>query len=114
LMSDSINNYPPNTHKSKDSESKRPQKENAEKPKFEKVADGEHRKKSLGKKISETFTGDDARSVGEYVLFDVVIPAAKTMISDAVGQGVERMLFGEARRPRTGGGSRTNYTSYNR
>lgn len=115
-MSDSIQNYPSNAHKAKAPESKRPQKEAPEKPKMEKVADGSQRKKSLGKRISETFTGDDAQSVGEYVLFDVVIPAAKTMISDAVGQGVERMLFGDVRRPRTGGASSrgTNYTSYNR
>lgn len=73
-----------------------------------------HRKKGLGKRITETFTGDDARSVGEYVLFDVIIPAAKTMISDAVGQGVERALFGDVRRPRSSGGSRPGYTSYNR
>lgn len=109
-MSDSIQNYPSNAHKAKSPE----KRDTPEKPKMEKVADGEHRKKSLGKKIGETFTGDDARSVGEYVLFDVVIPAAKTMISDAVGQGVERMLFGDVRRPRTSGAARTNYTSYNR
>ena len=111
-MSDSIQNYPSNAHKAK-VESKRPvKKEEEPKPKFEKVADGTHRKKGLGKKVAETFTGDDARTVGEYVLFDVVIPAAKTMISDAVGQGVERMLFGEARRPRSSS-TRSNYTSYN-
>lgn len=113
-MADSIQNYPSNAHKTKESVSKRPKQETPEKPKMEKVADGSQRKKSLGKKISETFTGDDARSVGEYVLFDVVIPAAKTTISDAVGQGVERMLFGDVRRPRTSGGGRRNYTSYNR
>lgn len=115
-MSDSIQNYPSNAHKAKTVESKKPQKEATEKPKLEKVADGEQRKKGLGKRISETFTGDDARSVGEYVLFDVVIPAAKTMISDAVGQGVERMLFGDVRRPRSSAGvsSRTNYAGYSR
>lgn len=114
-MSDSIQNYPSNSQKAKKPESAKPKKDIQEKPKLEKVASGEHRKKSLGKRITETFTGDDATSVGEYVLFDVVIPAAKTMISDAVGQGVERMLFGDVRRPRTSGiGQRANYTNYNR
>lgn len=107
-------NYPANTHKSKEAVAQK--QDVPEKPRLEKVADGEHRKKGLGKKIKETFTGDDARNVGEYVLFDVVIPAAKAMISDAVTQGVERTLFGEVRRPRTGGASSRGgaYTSYNR
>lgn len=109
-----IPNYKPNSHKTRgDSKSE----ERAEKPKVEKVISGTatKRKKSLGSKVKETFTGDDAGTVGEYILFDVVIPAAKSMISDAVSQGIERMLFGDIRR-RPNGGPRvgTNYTSYNR
>lgn len=111
-MSENIkNHYPANTHKSKEKvkvDSDIPEK------KVEKVVEGVHRKKGLGKRIAETFTGDDARNVGEYVLFDVMIPAAKAMISDAASQGVERMLFGDVRRPRGSAGSRSAYTSYNR
>lgn len=73
------------------------------------------RKKGLGRKIAETFTGDDAHSVGQYILFEVIIPAAKSMISDAASQGVERMLFGDSsRRPSSSsyGSGRTNYTAY--
>lgn len=72
------------------------------------------RKKSIFKRIGETFSGDDAQSVGSYILFDVIIPAAKNMLSDAVSQGIERLLFGESSRrsgSRRNGGS---YTSYNR
>lgn len=80
----------------------------------EKIVQGEviRRKKPLGRRFSEAFLGGDARSVGEYVVLDVLIPAAKDTIADAVSQGVERMVFGEvrstARRHRTTSG----YTPY--
>lgn len=71
------------------------------------------RKKSLGKRIAENFTGEDAESVGQHILMDVLIPAAKNAISDAVTQGIERMLFGEVRRGRsTPSGRPGSYTSY--
>ena len=54
-------------------------------------------KKSLGQKFSEAFLGDDTRSVGDYILHDVLIPAAKATLSDMVGGGIEMLLFGERR-----------------
>jgi hypothetical protein len=75
------------------------------------------RKKPLGKKLAETFVGGDAKSVWGYVAFDVLIPAAKDMFADAVSQGVERMIFGEARSYSRRTGRRPNdpsYISYNR
>lgn len=105
-------NYPGNSHKERD----RAAAPVREERKIEKVITGEavQRKKPLGRKIAETFTGDDMHSVGGYILFDVIIPAAKTMISDAASQGVERMLFGETTRRAPSHGVRKNYTSYNR
>lgn len=104
-------NYAGNSHKSKEAAQK-------ERVPLKKVIDGEatQRKKGLGRKVADTFAGDDVKSVGSYILIDVFIPALKTMISDAASQGVERMLFGESRpRSRSAvGGMRTNYTSYNR
>lgn len=108
------NNYPGNSHKAKGKvvEKDKPEEE---KPKVQKVTTGTvvQRKKGLGRKVAETFAGDDAHSVGNYILFDVILPAAKAMISDAASQGVERLLFGETSRSRTRtvGGS---HTSYNR
>lgn len=100
--------------------SKQPEKvkENAEpKPEVEKVISGEvvRRKKPLGKRVAETFGGDDMKSVWSYVVMEVMIPAAKDMIVDATSQGIERMIFGEVRargsRPSSRG---SNYTPYNR
>ncbi len=93
--------------------------ETAEAKKIERVTTGEvsRRKKPLGKRIAETFVGGDARSVWGYVMFEVLVPAAKDMAADAVSQGIERMLFGEARSTsrRTGRpAGHSGYVSYNR
>jgi hypothetical protein len=77
------------------------------------------RKKPLGRRFLDTFFGGDAKSVVGYVMTDVLLPAAKDAIADAFSQGIERMLFGEARySSRRHSGSRPSgpggYTSYNR
>lgn len=69
------------------------------------------RKKSIGRRIVESFTGDDMQSVSSYVFFDVLIPAAKTMVTDAIVQGLERALWGD-NRPRSS--SRSGYTNYSK
>ena len=54
---------------------------------------------------------------GRYVVFDVLIPAAKDMIAEAGAQGIERLIFGESRRRRGGpppAAGPTGYVSYNR
>lgn len=101
-------NYSGNTNKSK--ESKRPPKDEKN---VEKVITGVvvQRKKSLGRKIADTFVGDNMHNVGNFVLYEVIIPAAKSLVSDAVSQGVERSLWGDSR-PRSSGGHRRNYISY--
>ena len=113
-----MENYPSNSHKAKDGQKKEKQAR-PEPKKIEKVVEGRvfRRKKPLGKRFAETFVGGDAKGVWGYVVMDVLIPAAKDMVSDAVSQGVEKMLFGEVRRGRSTAHSRssssyTNYTRY--
>lgn len=67
--------------------------------KIDKVVEGQvvRRKRPIGKRIKETFLGGDSKSVFEYVVQDVFIPAVRDMIADAGQQGLERMLYGEAR-----------------
>lgn len=75
------------------------------------------RKKSLGKRFTENFVQGDAHSVWSYVTFDVMLPAAKDMVADAVSQGVERMIFGESRSSnrRSGGRNRdAGHVNYNK
>jgi hypothetical protein len=75
------------------------------------------RKKGIGRKIVDTFTGGESMDVvGNYLVFDVALPALKNLVSDMVSQGIERALFGESARrgaaTRTIGRSFTNYGSY--
>jgi hypothetical protein len=91
-------------------------------PEIKKVISGgvSERKKTLGQKIAATFTGDDARSVGNYILFDLVLPAVRDMFVDSIQQGAERFILGE-NRPRTrsgfgsgGIGPRPGHVAYNK
>lgn len=74
------------------------------------------RKKSPLVRFREVFFGDDARSVASYVAQDVLLPAAKDMISDAVTQTIERILFGDSSPARrsTSRSSNASYTPYHR
>lgn len=85
----------------------------------ERVTSGDavRRKKSLRKQFSETFVAGDAKSAIHYVVFDVLLPAAKDMVVEAGSQGIEKLIFGEGRRR---GGSTspqagpTGYINYSR
>lgn len=98
----------------------KPTSSDSEKPagkKLEKIVTGKVRKqkKGFGKKIAEAITEDDTQSVGSYIMYDVLIPAAKDLINDMIGGGLEMLLFGERRGTRTrreGGRSYTNYGGY--
>lgn len=107
-----MEDFPSNSHKVT-----RPEPEPEKK--IEKVIEGEvvRRKKPLGKRFKDMFVSGDAHSVGQYVMFEVLLPAMKDTIADITSQGVERMLFGEARSTsrRTGARPGQNaYVQYNR
>lgn len=98
----------------------RPEKTEPRK-KAEQVVQGDviRRKKPLSKRISEIFVGQSPKGAMEFVTFEVLVPAAKDMFADAISQGFERLIFGEARSSsrRTGGyrpGGGTGHISYNR
>lgn len=109
-----MENFPSNSNESKPTE---PEKEPK---KFEKVVEGNviRRKKTLTARFLDTFFGDDSRNAAQYVMSDVLIPAVRETIADAISQGVERMIFGEVRSTsrRTGRrpGDSGPYVSYNR
>lgn len=112
-----MENYPSNSHKSK-REAQPEKKPSLAKKQVEKVVTGEvaRRKKPLGKRFTEMFVGGDARSASGFVLFDIVIPSAKDMISEAGSKYLDHMLYGEVRpRERSSRSSRReSFTSYNR
>lgn len=82
--------------------------------KIERVVTGEvvRRKTPLGRRVSQHLIGGDVQSVWGYVFGEVLIPAARDMIADAVSGGVERMIFPDSTTRR--GRSRGGYTPYNR
>lgn len=111
-----MEDYPGNS-KTPPRRHEKPEKKAAEKPKLEAIVTtpAQRRKTPLGKRIRATFFGGDTRSVGGYVLSEVLIPAMKDTITDVVTQGVERMVFGESsHRSRGRSVGNRNYTSYNR
>lgn len=91
LVRDSDDEFPSNSNRKK--ELTAPVKEKNITP----VVSGKVIKKqrSFGQKLSETFFGDDTRSVVDYILHDILIPAMKSTLSDMVGGGIEMLLFGE-------------------
>lgn len=104
--------YPPNSHKNKQPEKDPPKK-------IDRVVEGEvvRKKKPWNKRFMESFVEGDGKSVGSYIWFDILLPAAKDTVADVFSQGIERMLWGEtrstSRRPHRGGGY-NNYTNYSR
>lgn len=105
--------FPGNSNKNKERE------EVIKEKKVEQIVTGKviKQKKTLGQKFSETFFGDDTRSVSDYLIHDVLIPAMKSTLSDMVGGGIEMLLFGERRRSSSGSIYRDrdrSYVPYNR
>lgn len=61
------------------------------------------KEKSATKKFAEKFFEDEVSNVKTYILWDVIIPAIKNVISDIVGNSVDMMLYGRTRnRPQRG------------
>lgn len=106
-------NYHGNSNKDKAKKlAEEAETDSGEKKQLEPVAKGIKRKKSVGRRFVEAFTGEDIQSVGQYVFWDVLIPAAKSAILDAVSTGIERAMYGD-NRPRSSS-RRPGYTSYDR
>ena len=81
------------------------------------IVSGRVKEKSLAEKAGDVFLSEDTRTVKNYILWDVLIPAIKNSIADVIIGGIEMALFGSTRGRRSsanGGTSRVNYTSYSR
>lgn len=82
-------------------------------------SDAIRKKKSLGRQFKETFIAGDLKSSIRYVVFDILLPAARDTIWEAGSGGIEKLIFGEGRGRRRGGSiipqsGPTGYVSYNR
>lgn len=105
------------THKTNYSAAQKPEeKESAEKsnaiqkPKMD--IQGTVKKKSNLDRIKEEFFGDKPDSVKNYVLYEVVIPSVKSLISSAVTGGINALLYGSGNAaPNNGGRDSAPWTS---
>lgn len=110
-----MENYKPNSHKSKaNSEA------GTERKKLEKVVGGaaKVKKKGATRKFADAFISEDASNVKSYIFSDVLIPAAKKLVSDIVKDGIEMILYGgtsnKDRRSSTFRGDYVSYDKYSR
>ena len=105
-------------YKSNSYRSKEIQKNDNVKPedrKIEKVVTGvvKTKKKSKISQAMDNFISEDAKNVKSYVLGEVLIPAIKKAISDIVTDGIDIILYGEARgRNKRSTADRVSYRSY--
>lgn len=58
------------------------------------------RKKSFWEKIKDSFTGNGEKSIGDYILNDLFIPAAKDFICDTANDSINAIFRGGKRAPR--------------
>lgn len=106
--------FPGNSH----TEKVKKKKQEEEKPvkNIEKVVEGTvvQRKRGWWRRVQDAMTGDDAQTVGAYILYEVAIPAFRDLIFDIIRNGAERSLYGEVR-PSRGSGrgfGRNNVINY--
>lgn len=99
-----MENYPSNSHKARE--------EVAEK-KVEKVVSGKTstKKKSGIRKLSDTFLSEDVGNVKSYIFSEVLLPAAKKLVSDIVTNGIDMLLYGEIKNKK-GNSSKVSYSRY--
>lgn len=99
-----MENYPSNSHKARE--------EVAEK-KVEKVVSGKTstKKKSGIRKLSDTFLSEDVSNVKSYIFSEVLLPAAKKLVSDIITNGTNMLLYGEIKNKK-GNSSKVSYSRY--
>lgn len=93
--------------------------EDAQTKKIEKVVTGNAKvkKKSDFQKLVDVFIPEDVNNVKDYIVMDVLIPAAKKTIVDVISCATDRLFYGEPGSGRSRGNSitresRVSYGSY--
>ena len=86
-----------------------------EKRQVQQIVSGKIKEKSLAEKAGDVFLSEDTRTVKNYILWDVLIPAIKNGVADVIIGGLEMALFGSARGRRSvSNGTHINYSGYSR
>jgi hypothetical protein len=95
---------PSNSHKDR-------AKARQERPKREPIVTSQVRERPKGifGQVVRNLIQEDRHTLAEYVVMDVLLPALKSTITDAVSKGAERLLYGENRPTRPGRAGFYNY-----
>jgi len=103
--------YKPNSHRYREEQSTVP----AERKKVEKVVKGvvKTKKKSEVRKLADIFVAEDAHTVKDYLIQDLLIPSIKNTILDLIVEGATIIFKGESGRSRKSNSS-VDYVSYRR
>ena len=103
-----MEDYKPNSHRSKEENSTVGEKKEVKKVTTGKVIT----RKNNVRKFTDVFVSEDVKNVKDYVLMDVLVPAIKKAISDIVTNGIDMILYGETGRTKRSTG--VSYVSYNK
>lgn len=105
-----MEDYRPNSHRFKEEQQKAAEGQK----KVEKVVQGvaKTKKKSEVRKFKDVFIASDIKNVGSSIFMDVLVPAAKKLLSDMVTKGVDMMLYGESGRRDSKHTSSVSYRKY--
>lgn len=49
----------------------------------------------LSRRIAKSLLNDESKDIGSYILYDILIPAAKSMITESIQSGIEMLIYGE-------------------
>jgi hypothetical protein len=93
--------FPANSQKAKTRSEAPPMGERREKVERVTSAEASRRKRGLGRQFKDTFIGGSARMAFDYMVTDVVVPAIRDTIFDAIQGGLDRLIYGD-HRPRRG------------
>ena len=104
-----MNDYKPNSHRFKEEQ----KAASTEKKKMDKVVTGavKTRKRGELRKLTDSLIAADAKSVGSFILTDVVIPNVINLVEDIFIKGIRMFLRGDARGSGSGR-SNAGYISY--
>lgn len=105
-------NYKPNSHKYKSEQAASTEK--SREKRAEKITTGKvtTKKKGAGSKFAESFIGEDAGNIGNYILNDVLIPSVKKAVVDIVTDGIAMLLGTDKKKNRSSSSSYVSYRAY--
>lgn len=73
-----------------------------------------HKKQPVGKRLRESLGLEETRTVGDYLVWDVLVPALKDTVAEVVKKGIDVFLYGgTSSAPKKGGKkSHVSYEGY--